>query len=142
MVSVASLGPSAEKIGFLMNTEIEISNGVWAAKKKRTFTIKSGRNRFTVTLELDISFSAFRVDGTALNKAEILLNPDEFPCFSSALRQHRISFPTNYSQRLTMNPGIYSVQLESREPPEEFAERLAYALHVIDGTGKEEMDAV
>ena len=123
---------AAKKAGQLLGAEIEQQAGKVLLKKQRTLDIFAENNRFTCTLELDISFNHFQDNGSAFNKAEIFLLPEEFPAFTFALSEHPIPFPTDYRQWTVTNPNIVSVCMESMEPPEHFAERLAAALQVID----------
>lgn len=123
---------AAKKAGQLLGAEIEQQAGKVLLKKQRTLEIFAENNRFPCTLEHDISFDHFQDNGSAFNKAEIFLLPEEFPAFSFALNEHPIPFPTDYRQWTVTNPNIVSVCLESIEPPEYFAERLAAALEVID----------
>ena len=123
---------AAKKTGQLLGAEIEQQGEKVLIKKQRTIDIFAENNRFTCTLDLDISFDHFQDNGSALNKAEIFLLPEEFPAFTFALTEHPIPFPAEYRQWAISNPNIVSVCLESTEPPEHFAERLAAALQVID----------
>ena len=123
---------ASEKAAQLLNAEIELQAEKVLIKKQRTLEIFANNNLFTCTLDLDISFDHFQDNGSAFNQAEIFLLPEEFPAFTFALREHPIPFPTDYRQWTVTNPSIISVCLESREPPEHFAERLAAALHVIE----------
>lgn len=122
----------AEKVGRLLNGEIEQVGEKIFIKKQRTIEIHAENNRFSCTLELDISFEYLQTDGSAFNKAEIFLLPEEFPAFTSALSEHRIPFPTVYRQWREANPNIIRVYMESTEPPEEFAERLSAAMNVLE----------
>ena len=123
---------AAKKAGQRLDAEIEQQGEKVLLKKQRTLEILAENNRFTCTLELDISFDQFQDNGSAFNKAEIFLLPEEFPAFTFALSEHPIPFPSDYRQWTISNPNIISVCLESKEPPEHFAERLAAALQVID----------
>ena len=123
---------AAEKVGWLLEAEVEAAGEKYLVKKKRTMKIHSLEAFFTCTLDLDISFERLQDNGSAFNKAEIFLLPEEFPAFTFALSEHPIPFPTDYRQWAVTNPNIISVCMESTEPPEHFAERLAAALQVID----------
>ncbi|MGI2326918.1 DUF1259 domain-containing protein [Planococcus sp. YIM B11945] len=123
---------TAEKISRLLDVEIEVSGGSAFIKKKRSFRLKSGKHLISVTLDLDISFSSIQQDGTASNKAEIIMLPEEFPVFSAALLHYPIPLPITYSQRFAVKGDLYKVQLESQEIPENFVERLEAALLAID----------
>jgi hypothetical protein len=123
---------AAKKVGSFLDAEVETEGETYLVKKKRTLETHSKQADFTCTLELDISFEQIHDHGSALNKAEIFLLPEEFPAFTLALSEDTIPFPTHYQHWLVMNPGIVSVCMESTEPPEHFAERLAAALCVIE----------
>lgn len=120
-----------EKVGMVMDAEIEWMGGECIIKKQRTLEIRSNDSRFYCTLDLDISFDHLNADGSADNKAEIYLLPEEYSAFLNRLRNYPIPLPTNYRQRLVANPNIVCVYMKSKEPPEFFAERLAAALEII-----------
>ncbi|MGK7377065.1 DUF1259 domain-containing protein [Planococcus sp. 1R117A] len=122
----------AEKVGMLMKSEVELQHGGCIVNKKRTLVIHANTSFFSCTLDLDISFTNLKEDGTAHNKAEIYLLPEEFPCFSFNFKEYPIPLPTDFQQRLISNPNIVCVHLESKERPEDFAERLSAALEVIE----------
>lgn len=126
------LETTAEKAGQLLKAEVEQQGEKILLKRQRTLEIFAENNRFSCTLELDISFEHLRKDGYAFNKAEIFLLPEEFPAFTSALSEHRIPFPSAYRQWQDVNPNIISFCMESSEPPDHFAERLAAALAVLE----------
>lgn len=123
---------AAEKVGLLLNAEIEMDAEKCIIKRERLLEIQANNACFDCTLELDISFGHFKEDGSAINQAEILLLPEELPAFTFALSEHRIPFPTDYQQWQVTNPNIVSICIESTEPPEHFAERLSAALQVIE----------
>lgn len=126
------LETTAKKVGRLLNAEIETCGEKTIFKRKRTLEILATNNRFSCTLDLDISFEGLKEDGFAFNKAEVFLLPEELPAFTFALSEYRIPFPTAYRQWQNVNPQIISVCIESTEPPEHFAERLSAALNTID----------
>ncbi|MGB6408187.1 MAG: DUF1259 domain-containing protein [Planococcus donghaensis] len=123
---------AAKKAGQFLVAEIDQQGEKVLLKKQRTLEILEENNRFICTLELDISFDHFQDNGSACNKAEIFLLPEEFPAFAFALSEHRISFPTVYRQWREANPNIIRVCMESIEPPEEFAARLSPAMYVLE----------
>lgn len=127
-----TLEAAAEKAGQLLNAEIELQAGKICFKKQRRLEIQTDSNCFICTLDLDISFERFQDDGFAFNQAEIFLLPGEVSAFAFALSEHPIPFPTEYHQWTTLNPHIASVCLESMESPTDFAERLSFALKVLD----------
>lgn len=89
---------AAEKAARLLHAEIERSGEKTILKRQRTLEILAENHQFTCTLDLDISFEQVREDGTALNKAEIFLLPEEYPAFFLALSEHRLPLPTDYRQ--------------------------------------------
>ncbi|WP_233569691.1 hypothetical protein [Planomicrobium sp. Y74] len=123
---------AAEKVGLLLNAEIEIEPGKCIVKKKRTIDIHADNLFFPCILDMDISFEDFRNNGFAVNRAEIFLLPEELPAFTIALNENQIPFPTDYQQWQVTNPNIVSIWIKSIEPPEHFAERLSIALRVIE----------
>lgn len=127
----------AEKVGMLMKAETELQDGKCLVKKKRTLEIRASKSCFICTLDMDISFRHLKEDGIALNEAEIYLLPEEFPAFTENLRKYPIPLPTNYSQRLASNPNLLCIRMESKEPPEHFAERLSATLEVIEELGNQ-----
>lgn len=114
-----------------LHAEVEIIGNLFLVKKLREITINSGNSSFSFKVDCDITFQVIQQQGMTHNKAEILLLPEELSIFSSALIGHDLPLPSNYSQRLVMEPNIYCLYMESRELPEEFAERLAAALKAI-----------
>ena len=120
-----------DKVGWLMDAEVEAHEEKHLVKKKRTFTIFLGSKAITFTLDLDISFTYYEESGVAFNKAEIFLLPEEVPVFTSTLRKYTIPFPTVYRQRQVINPNVIAVYMESLEPPDHFFQRLAAAFYAI-----------
>lgn len=121
----------AEKVGALLKAETKLENKTCQILKKRTLEIYTQNTNYICSLELDISFCRPQEDGTAINKAEIFLLPEELPAFSYTLKKHLIPFPTDFSQKIVSNPYMLSVSLNSKEPPACFAERLSIALEAI-----------
>lgn len=124
--------PVHEKVAHILEASIEENTGKFHVVKKRIIEISVEKHTFTCMLEHDISFEGVLKDGCALNKAEIFLLPEEYPTFFSALSRHTIPFPVQYRQWQRVNPHIISVCMESIEPPEDFAKRLATALQIIE----------
>lgn len=122
----------AEKVGEILKGEEELQAGECVINKRRTLTIFAEDRQFSCTLDFDISFKHLKQDGTASNRAEIFLLPEEVPVFLASIRQYPIALPTKYSQRMTVNPNIVSIYMESREVPEHFAKRLSAALAVLE----------
>lgn len=123
---------AAAKAARLLHAEIEQSGKKILLKRQRTLEILAENNQFTCTLELDISFEQVQEDGTAFNKAEIFLLPEEYPAFFLALSEYRLPLPTDYRQWQKANPNIVSFCMEATELPEHFAERLSAALNVLE----------
>ncbi|TWT25955.1 hypothetical protein [Planomicrobium sp. CPCC 101110] len=124
----ASLKTAAEKISFLLDAEIERTDGLWQIRKQRL--VKNSENTFCM-MNFSVEVGPFDENGIAVNKASVFLLPEELPHFTSALWRHPISFPTNFSQSQTVEQHLYCLHLESKEPPEDFVERLAGALQII-----------
>lgn len=121
-----------EKVAQLLDAEIEQEPGLVIVKKKRMLEIVADSQRFFCVLDHDISFEENFKDGAARNKAEVFLLPEEYPAFFLALSEYPIPIPPDFRQWQNVNPHIISVCLESVEPPEHFAERLAAALNVLE----------
>ncbi len=121
----------AEKVGLLMNAEVEIQGRICLVKRTRSISISSHNKQFNCMLEHDISFTNLKKDGTACNQAEIFLLPEELDGFITALHHHPIPVPINYQYRVDTNPNILCVYLSSEEAPEDFATRLSAAFEVI-----------
>ncbi|ANU27017.1 DUF1259 domain-containing protein [Planococcus versutus] len=121
----------AEKVGLLMNAEVEIQGSVCLIKQIRSIRISAHSKQFNCMLEHDISFTNLKKDGTAYNQAEIVLLPEELEDFITALHHHSIPVPINYQYRVDTNPNILCVYLSSQEAPEDFAIRLLAAFEVI-----------
>lgn len=130
-----SMEQLAGKVGTLMEAETELQGGRCIIKKKRSLEIRASQSCFICTLDMDISFRHVKEDGTALNRAEIYLLPEEFPAFIEKLRNYPIPLPTNYSQRTASNPNLICIRMESKEPPEHFAKRLLATLEVLKEIG-------
>lgn len=130
-----SADPIIEVSGILektLNAHVEVIGNLYMVKKQRHLAIRSGNSTLSFKMECEITFQDIYQQGKMLNKAEILLLPEELPIFSSALISHCTSFPSNYSQHLVMEPNVYCLHMESRELPGQFAERLAAALKAIN----------
>lgn len=121
-----------ERVSLLLGAEVETIDGKHTVKKSRTLYICNEKLCFACTLELDISIKQLRPDGKAINFAEILLLPEEVEAFTSALVENNIPFPIKFRQWTVENPHIVAVNLETVEPPEHFAGRLAAALQLVE----------
>ena len=123
---------AAEKVKALLNAEVESASGIYFVKKNRTLHICNENLCFICTLELDISFKPLQNSGRAVNKAEILLLPEEVEPFTAALMDYENAFPASFRQWIVENPHIVSVNMETVEPPELFAGRLSAALQLVE----------
>ncbi|MDN7240760.1 hypothetical protein QWY14_03115 [Planococcus sp. N028] len=128
VVDTASLELVAEKIGYLLDVEVESAADGFQFRKKRF--VKNLESTFCLVGVSPLTES-FEENGMAINKASVFLLPEEMPLFMLALIQHPIPFPSNFSQRQTRTHGMYCIRLESLEVPENFAERLSDALKQI-----------
>ncbi|RLQ89852.1 hypothetical protein [Planomicrobium sp. Y74] len=128
----AALKSEVQKVGSLFHAETDYQSGKVIVKKNRTLEISMYNNCFICTLDHDISFEDFSATGTAFNKAEIMLLPEEYPAFTYALSNHPIPFPSHFRQWLNVNPHLISVCLETTESPGHFADRLATALQILE----------
>ena len=122
----------AKDIASSMDADVEVTGEVCLIKKKRRLNIRTERNRFSCILELDISFRKLKNNGDALNKAEILLLPEEVPAFTSAWSSFNLPLPVNFKQRCERNPNSIFLYLETVECPKVFAARLSAALNALE----------
>lgn len=127
----------AEKVGHLLEAQPEIGRDTCLIRKKRMLKIHTTTNCTVCTLDADISFEKLKEDGTATNKAEIYLLPEEFAHFLKILEEHPLPLPTKYSQWLDGNPEIICMHMQSKESPEHFAERLATTLKLLNQVNRE-----
>lgn len=127
-----SMETVAKKVGELLQADVELTKAKAVFDKKRTVDICTAGHSFVCTLDLDISFENLAEDGCAQNQAEILLLPEEIQPFLTALNTPICPFPTSYQQWMQSNPNLASVCLEAWEPPDQFAERLAIALNILE----------
>lgn len=88
-------------------------------------------NRRSWIFDLSEPVKIFRDEQTADNVAEVFLLSEELPVFTQSLISHPILLPTSYSQQLSMEQGIYCLQLKIREPFEDFSARLVKALTAL-----------
>lgn len=123
---------TSENVSLLLRAEVVSTAGKYIVKKDRTLYICDDKLCFACTLELDISFKEVKPDGKATNYAEILLLPEEVGPFTSALMDYEIPFPNKFRQWTVENPHIVAVNLETVEPPEHFAGRLAATLDSVE----------
>ncbi|WP_033541218.1 hypothetical protein [Planococcus sp. CAU13] len=121
----------ADEVASLMNTDTEIAGETCFVKKKRNLNIYANQNYFSCVLDLDISFRKLKNNGEALNKAEILLLPEELPAFTMAWSSFASPLPVNFKQRCEANPNIVCLHLETMECPKIFSARLSAALEAL-----------
>ncbi|WP_211654876.1 hypothetical protein [Planococcus alpniumensis] len=122
---------AVEQVKSYLDAEVEITAGQTFVKKSREMKIYREQQCFTCIIEHDISFGKVNADGTALNRAEIFLLPEEYPSFLFAWKNFRIPLPTDYRQWQQVNPHIVSMCMESVEAPEDFAARLSAAFSTL-----------
>lgn len=132
MISAQPIETVAEILEKTLEAPVEVLGGLYVVTKQRDLAIKSGDCTMLFKIDNEITFQDLHQHGKMLNKAEILLLPEELPVFSSALINQGPPLPSNYAQRLVMDLDVYSLYMESRELPEQFAERLATALKAIE----------
>jgi len=132
MIRAQPIETVAEILGKILEAPIEVLGDLYVVNKQRELAIKSGDSTLKFKIDYEITFQHIHQQGKMLNKAELLLLPEELPVFSSALISQSASLPSNYSQDLVMNLDVYTLCMESRELPERFAERLAAALKAIN----------
>lgn len=132
MISAQPIETVAEILEKTLEATVEVLGDLYVVNKPRELAIKSGDCTMVFKTDNEIRFQDLHQQGKMLNKAEILLLPEELPVFSSALINQGASLPSNYTQRLVMKWDIYSLYMESRELPKQFAERLAAALKAIE----------
>jgi len=123
---------AVEKVKAYLDAEVETIAGQTFVKKSREMKIFREQQCFTCIIEHDISFGKVNADGTALNRAEIFLLPEEYPSFLFAWKSFRIPLPTDYRQWQQVNPHIVSMCVESVEAPEDFAARLSAAFSALE----------
>ena len=132
MISAQPIETVAEILEKTLEAPVEVLGDLYVVIIQRDMAIKSGECTMLFKIENEITFQDLHQHGKMLNKAEILLLPEELPVFSSALISQGASLPINYTQRLIMELDVYSLYMESWELPEQFAGRLAAALKAID----------
>ncbi|WP_422124574.1 DUF1259 domain-containing protein [Planococcus sp. X10-3] len=129
---MTQLEAMANEVAALLDAEIELTQNGCLLKKKRRLTIHTDQKDFSCILELDISFRNFKNNGIAVNKAEILLLPEELSPFTAAWASYALPLPVNFKQRCETNPNIVCLHLETTESPRDFAERLSASLHALE----------
>ena len=131
MISAQPVKTVAEILRGILEAPVDVLGDLYVVNKQRDLAVKSGDSTLWFKIDYEITFQDIHQQGKMLNKAEILILPEELPVFSSALISQGASLPSNYTQRLIMEPNVYCLYMESCERPELFAERLASALKAI-----------
>lgn len=126
------LQETADEVAFLLNADTEVIGETCFVKKKRHLNIHTDFKYFSCMLDLDISFRKLKNNGEALNRAEILLLPEELPAFTGAWSSFAAPLPVNFKQRCETNPNIVCLHLETTECPEVFAARLSASLKALE----------
>lgn len=116
----------------LFNAEVEIEEGKYIFKKKRTAKIFKETSEINEMLELDIYVECYQEQDRLFNKAEVFLLPDEYKDFTGTLIQHEILLPTSYRQWRINDSALVCLCMESQEVPEQFIERLLGTLEAMD----------
>lgn len=119
----------AEKIITFMNTKVDVNAESWHFTKKRKVKARKRHGiKHGKPLDLTASFHKTQVKEIAVNEAEIYLYQEQLPILTLALIRHSILFPTNYTQQVSRENGIYYMRIKSHEPFEAFAKRLSEAI--------------
>ncbi|PSL40188.1 hypothetical protein B0H99_106207 [Planomicrobium soli] len=122
----------AEKVGILMKAECELLGQECLVHKQRSLVIPESGTYISCTLDLNISFTKFKEDGSALNEASIYLLPEELQKFEFNLIHYPLPLPIHYKQHVSAGPSILCFRMTSKEPPEHFAQRLSAALEGLE----------
>src|SRR5690606_26461151 len=132
MISAQPIETVAEILEKTLEAPVEDLGDLYIVTKQRDLAITSGECTMLFKITNEITFQDLHQQGKMLNKAEILLLPEGLAVFSSALVNQGSSLPSNYTQGLVMELDVYSLYMESRELPKQFAGRLAAALKAIE----------
>ncbi|MGH2317895.1 DUF1259 domain-containing protein [Planococcus sp. SE5232] len=131
MISAQPVKTLTEILENILEAPVEVFGDLHVVNKQRELAIKTGNSTLCFKIDYEITFQNIHQQGKMLNKAELLLLPEELPVFSSALISQSVSLPTNYTQRLVMETDVFCLYMESQELPELFAERFAAALKAV-----------
>lgn len=128
MLEMNSLVAIAKKVGELLEAEAELRPEGLVFKKKRIVKErKSSHVHVCWSLDLTVRVQSAGCE-IAANEAEVFLLPEELPLFTASLIGNPILMPTNFSQKISLERGMYCVRLLSQEAPEIFAARLSETL--------------
>ncbi|WKA49317.1 hypothetical protein QWY22_10390 [Planococcus liqunii] len=131
MLKMNSLVEIAEKVGELLEAEAELRpEGLIFKKKRIVKEQKSSNVHVCWSLDLSVNVQSTGCE-EATNKAEVFLLPEELPLFTASLIGNPILMPTNFSQKISLERGMYCVRLMSQEAPEIFAARLSETLRTL-----------
>lgn len=122
----------AERVGVILAADSRLEAGKCIIQKKRTITLYTADSHYTHTLDFAISFKNFQADGTALNKAQIYLLPEEFPYFVDTLRKYPCPLPPHHKLRVRQGWNMICFTVKTKEAPDHFAQRLSAALKVVE----------
>ncbi|RNF39824.1 hypothetical protein [Planococcus salinus] len=122
----------AERVGGVLMAKPVLKAGKCIVQKKRAITINASGTRYTYSLAFDITFKNYKADGTALNKAEIYLLPEEFPFFSYTLKNYELPLPPHHKLRISSDQHVVCFTVKTIEAPENFARRLSAALKIVE----------
>lgn len=133
VVETDMLAVKAKAIGNILEADVAVISQKCQMDKKRTVKVKkSSKVCVHWSLDLSVSFTGLTDNGEAVNKAEVFLLPEELPVFTLSLLQHPILLPTNYSQQVSMERGMYCMRIIAEESPENFAQRLSDTLQALE----------
>lgn len=133
MIALDSLAHKAVAIGKFFDAEVAIFPDALRLQKKRSVIMRRRPDiQVSMTMNLNVSFEIIDDERETVNNAVVYLLPEELSVFTNALVRHPILLPISYSQQLSMERGMYCLQLTSKESPENFAERLSKAIGVLE----------
>lgn len=122
----------AQRVGGILAADSRLQEGKCTIHKKRTMTVYANGKYYTHTLELGISFKSFKADGTALNRAEIYLLPEEFPFFFHTLKKYNLPLPPHHKLQVKTRRDLICFTVKAKEAPEHFAQRLSAAMKIVE----------
>lgn len=96
MISAQPVKTLTEILENILEAPVEVFGDLHVVNKQRELAIKTGNSTLCFKIDYEITFQNIHQQGKMLNKAELLLLPEELPVFSSALISQSVSLPTNY----------------------------------------------